>query len=90
MKFYNVHLVRPENMERVLNQHIEKGYALRGWRNGPGQMLQLIFERDFATTIDRDRYREAQEQRRHARHAEREAVKAAVEGERVAAEQPAA
>ena len=45
MKYFNVHTVKPEGLQALLNTHAAKGYEIRFIRNA-GPNIQVVFEQD--------------------------------------------
>lgn len=53
MKFYNVHIVHQNELQKVLNAHAAKGYEIRWLRNAGGPLIQVVFEQDAEARLKR-------------------------------------
>lgn len=55
VSLFNVHTVATEKLEKLLNDHAERGYSVR-WMRGQNALTIVVFEREFSTIADRDVY----------------------------------
>jgi hypothetical protein len=70
MQFFNVHRTNADKLERLLNEHAERGWSLhhiRGVGNPGAAHLAVLFVREFADVAERDRYLAERQARKAAR-----------------------